>query len=159
MSLYLKIGIRGHQTLVDDDIAEDLGRFKWSISTHGYVCRMVTVRRKNFNFLLHRVIMDALPSQILDHANGDRLDNRRENLRVATYSENNRNRASRVSGTSRYLGVHWDTDRCKWFAGAYDMSTHKKLNLGRYENEVEAAKAYDRYASKYYGEFAKLNFP
>lgn len=158
MSQYLKIGNKGAQSLVDDDIAEDLGRYKWSLSTHGYVCRAVTIKGKMYQFLLHRVIINALPGQLLDHANRDRLDNRRDNLRFASYSQNNTNRSSRKTGTSQYLGVHWDSARGKWYAGAYELSTHRKLNLGRYSDEVEAAKAYDRYAKANYGEFAKLNF-
>ena len=100
--------------------------------------------------------MNAPKGKLVDHRNSDPKDNRRENLRLATFAENVRNRSKwQRKTTSRYLGVYREKGgrRKKWAA----QIRHKKL--GRFDNEIEAAKAYDREARKLYGDFAHLNFP
>jgi hypothetical protein len=162
-SSHIVCGKTGYITLVDPDIAEDLGRFSWSArknkrASTPYVIRCVCLFGKVHQFQLHRVIMDALPNQMVDHINGNGLDNRRCNLRLATVLQNNVNRRSRPGSTSKYVGVHWCSDRGKWMA-AIGSDNGRKKNLGRYLDEVEAAKAYDKAAFAMYGEFANLNFP
>ena len=88
-----------------------------------------------------------------DHANGDILDNRRRNLRPATAAQNNANSASRAGSSSRFKGVTWDKSREKWMAACNGRT------IGRFEEEIMAARAYDRAASEAYGRFARLNFP
>ena len=92
-----------------------------------------------------------------DHINGDKLDNRRENLRHATNAQNNANRKKSEGTSSKYKGVRWDKSRSKWMAAL--EHNHKSRTLGRFDNEEVAARCYDLAASEVFGEFAKLNFP
>ena len=105
---------------------------------------------------MHREIMKAPKGLIVDHKNGNSLDNRRPNLRLGTQSQNMQNRAKKKGTTSRFVGVCYDKRDRKWIAR---IRTDGKVKcLGSHSNEIEAAKAYDAAAKKYHGEFAKLNF-
>ena len=105
---------------------------------------------------LHTFLVSPPPGMMADHRNGDGLDNRRENLRVATASQNGANR-HRTRGTSRYLGVCWSEQKQRWRALISDGT--KRLAIGVFRSELEAAQAYDRKATEIHGEFARLNFP
>lgn len=104
---------------------------------------------------MHRVVMGlGLGDPGLDHRNGDRLDNRKENLRIATASQNQANtRKMRRSQpmTSRFKGV--SLDRGRWLASIRVRG--RKRNLGRYGTEEEASAAYERAAREAFGEFAR----
>jgi len=91
-----------------------------------------------------------------DHKNGNRLDNRRENLRLASTSQNSANRRAKAGASSEYKGVCWDKSRGKWMAAI--QVSGKTKTLGRFDDEAAAARAYDAAAAACFGEFAKLNF-
>jgi hypothetical protein len=106
---------------------------------------------------MHRFICNPPAGLLIDHINCNGLDNRRDNLRPATHSQNNCNRPKRRNTTSRFVGVHFAKKMNKWAA----QIKHKegKKWLGYFDNEIDAAKAFDAAARKYHGEFARLNFP
>jgi hypothetical protein len=106
---------------------------------------------------LHREIMNNPKGLVVDHKNGDSLDNRRANLRPATRSQNCQNVPKRKNTSSRFIGVSFNKFHKKW--SAFINSEGKRMFLGYFDNEIDAACAYDTAARKYYGEFARINFP
>jgi hypothetical protein len=106
---------------------------------------------------MHRLIMTPPRGLIVDHRNRNGLDNRRSNLRLATYSQNNCNKPKRKNTSSRFVGVSFDKRGQHWVA--YIHHNGKHIWLGRFDNEIDAAKARDKAARQYHGEFARLNFP
>lgn len=99
----------------------------------------------------------AWPSPDADHRNLRRSDNRWDNLRESTRSQNMGNAGVRVTNTSGFKGVWWDRARGKWSAEI--TVKYKKYSLGRFLSATDAARAYDEAALKHFGEFARLNFP
>ena len=93
----------------------------------------------------------------VDHANNDRSDNRIENLRWASYNENQFNRKKREWTSSSYKGVSWYKNNNKWRVQI--MINGQKKHIGYFDDEEDAAMAYDDAARKRFGEYAKLNFP
>ncbi len=108
--------------------------------------------------MMHRMVMGVEDGRLVDHANHNGLDNRRTNLRIATWTENCWNKRKPISdSSSRFKGVMWDKRRGTWHV----MIGHngRKIFIGYFDDEEEAARAYDVKAKELYGEFAALNFP
>lgn len=139
---------------VDFEDYERLVAWSWSLST-GYAVRSEIIRGKRIVVRMHREITGALPEQFVDHANMERLDNRRINLRLCTREQNQANKKSQ-GGRSCFKGVTWSPRCGRWQASL--RFEGKRLFLGRYKNEADAAKAYDMAARHYCGEFARTNF-
>lgn len=151
----------GRVALVDDEDYERLSAFVWQHAAKsdprftGYAVRYVTENKKTRRVWMHREVLGAPAGLEVDHINGNGLDNRRENLRLATRQQNARNR--RPWGASRYLGVTWLATEGCWKA---QIKTAGRLAyLGRHRSEAVAAAAYDKAAMEHFGEFARLNFP
>jgi len=107
---------------------------------------------------LHHEVIKVPERMVVDHINHDGMDNRRANLRAATHSQNMCHRRKRSGATqSKYKGIYWKKKNRKW--QALITFEKKRIYLGHFRNEIDAAKAYDRAARKYHGEFACLNFP
>ncbi len=105
--------------------------------------------------LMHRVIMGARPGEQVDHINGNRMDNRRSNLRICTAAQNKWNGSRHRDNVSGYKGVWFDRWARRWRA---KICCHgKQFALGNYRTPQEAALAYNRAASRYFGAFARLN--
>jgi hypothetical protein len=151
----------GCWTIVDNDVYYRLGNLKWVISGNDggyYAIRFVKTRSgKTKSVRLHREIINPPKGLFIDHKNNNTLDNRRANLRLATQSQNCCNRRKRRNTSSRFLGVSLDKCTGKW--RAYINIKGKRIYLGWFDSEIDAASAYDRAAVKYHGEFAHLNFP
>jgi hypothetical protein len=152
----------GMFTLVEQDDYYVLNRFRWHAEGDGkhiYAVRsVIRPRCRSTTMRMHREIMNAPAHLLVDHRNNYTLDNRRANLRLATYSQNRINCQRDKSRTSsKYNGVSLDKRNNKW--RAYIAYNGKRIYLGRFETEKEAAMAYDQAAGKYHKEFARLNFP
>jgi len=146
---------KGKIAIVDSKDYEWLSKYKWYANekVNGfYACR-----HKNGKITyMHREITKAPKNLVVDHIDHNTLNNRRSNLRVCTVVENLFNcRGSRK--TSKYKGVFRHKKMKKWRSAI--GHNHKYMEIGYFDNEVEAAKAYDREAAKSFGEFAYLNFP
>lgn len=101
--------------------------------------------------------MAATKGEIVDHCNHDTLNNRRENLRLCTVAQNTANQRKSIRNTSGFKGVSWDRQNRQWEAKVC-INGHR-IFLGRFADLIEAARAYDAGAIKYFGEFAYTNFP
>lgn len=150
---------------VDDEDFEGLSRYNWRTlsgrSMNIYTWRHSTKqeRSKGYpqNVIMHRQILGVIlkPDVEVDHRDGNGLNNMKENLRVATRSQNNMNRISRSGTTSIYKGVSWNREKSKW--EAYIRYESKQYKLGYFNDERDAALAYNNKAKELFGEFARFN--
>ena len=104
---------------------------------------------------MHRYIMKYIGKNSIYHINGNKLDNRIENLRIVTPYQNSLNKLKQNNKSSKYIGVYYDKDNKKWRASIKFKS--KTINLGRFDNELEAAKCRDYATKKYFGDFGRYN--
>lgn len=147
---------RGYVALVDAADYEWLASFKWcaSVSKRSalvYAVRGVGGRAKPRLLGMHRMILGDPDGSLVDHANGNTLDNRRCNLRLATRGQNNANRRS-AGCAAGYRGVVAGPTPGTWAARA-------DRHIGIFDSAEDAALAFDFVARRTYGEFAVLNFP
>ena len=152
---------QGQRALVDDEDYEWLSQWRWwtfNSRGHLYAGRKLPMssKCKPRTLLMHREILRLPKSVQLDHINHNGLDNRKCNLRICNYAENQYNQKKR-GGTSEYKGVFWHKKDKRWYAQIHPDYTG--IHLGSFQEEVDAAKAYDAKAIELYGEFAYLNFP
>lgn len=144
---------KGEQILVDDDVYLWASQFDWRVTNERKYKYAVTGGRHK----MHRIVMGTMRDSKLfvDHINGNGLDNRRENLRVCTVSENFMNQCLRTNNSSGYKGVH------KLKAGGKYQSFcavgGKRIYLGVFDTAEQAAIEYNRAAKRMHGEFARLN--
>jgi hypothetical protein len=145
---------KGKFAIVDAEDYEWLSRYKWHAmgGSNPYACR----KKNGRTILMHRMILKPPPGMVVDHINGNGLDNRKCNLRICTHAQNMRNRPA-VGGTSTFKGVRWDTKSHKWLATI--CLNYRCICIGYFDDEIEAARAYDRKAAELFGPFAYLNFP
>ena len=128
----------------------------WAAKPRSHTTYAISRLGGTLELRLHRVVMNATADQMIDHINGNGLDCRRANLRIASAGENSANRKkSKNQSTSRYKGVALQKATRKW--SAHIRIDGIKKHLGTYETEAEAAIAYNIAATQAFGEFAKLN--
>jgi hypothetical protein len=147
---------KGKVALVDVGDYEALGVHKWCVNGNGYAVRSISVGGKTKVLRMHRVITGTPAGTYVDHINGDKLDNRRSNLRFATQQQNNCNKQRRRDNAAGFKGVYLVKRRGKFVAEINVLG--RRIFLGRFSAADAAARAYDVAALKHHGEFARLNF-
>jgi len=152
--LYDKHGNFVVSAIIDVDDYPLVKDYKWRLNSPvGYVRG---AKKGGKDVLLHTVLMGTLPNgKSIDHANRKPLDNRRNNLRLATRAQNCFNRTLSSRNTSGYKGVQWRTDRRKW--KTIIIHNAKVISIGTFKSKIEAARAYNEKATELFGEFACLN--
>lgn len=150
---------KGKVAIVDDEDFDRISVHKWSFLSSGYAYRFE--RGKNYRttgsekcILMHRFILGIDDSREVDHINRNKLDNRRQNIRPCTSSQNKFNKEKPLSNRSGFKGVYPHT-KGRWKASIKIMGVQK--HLGIFTRKEDAARAFDIVAKKYHGEFAVLN--
>ncbi len=147
----------GNVAVCDGSQYELVRQHKWTSCKGKYAMFTDNSSDPRKTVKLHNYIMPPMDGYMIDHINGNGLDCRSVNMRYASCKENCRNKSSQCNSTSCYLGVSIDRSRNLWIASIQVDGQTK--HLGRYDDEVEAAIAYDKAALEHYGKFARLNFP
>ena len=144
---------QGKYALVDDEDYDELNKHNWYLKKNYNTCYAIRTKYKtNDKIRMHRIIMNCPKDKIIDHINGDGLDNRKENLRICTMSQNLGNSKLRKDNKSGIKGVYWDKNRNKWIAQI--KINYKKKCLGRFDNINEAKLAYEKASKLYHKKFA-----
>lgn len=149
---------KNQHAIVDDEDYAFLAQWKWCYQSapngRGYAVR----REGKRSILMHRDLMKPPTGLTVDHINGNGLDCRKCNMRIATHAENMRNRQKQSEGfTSQYRGVYWEANKQRWRACVW--LNKKRFCAGYHQSEEAAAKARDAKAVELHREFANLNFP
>lgn len=150
---------QGKVALVDDEMYEYLNQFKWYANNmHGkfYAVRNHRENKgKQIKIPMHRLIIKPDKYMVIDHLDGNSLNNQKNNLRICNHIQNSMNRIIYINNKSGFKGVYWNKPSAKWMA--YISFGNKMLYLGLFINPKDAARAYNNAAIKYHGEFANLN--
>lgn len=151
----------GKYVAIVDDCDADLVVFSWSIgSKSSFYVRTHSKDVGRPYIFIHRIILARIlgrelqKDELVDHANGNTLDNRRENLRLATHKQNMSNRKMHRNNVSGYKGIYWEASRGKYRATI--RFSGKNVFIGRYNTPQEAHAAYCEKAKELYGEFARF---
>ena len=145
-------------TLVDDEDYQELNRHRWIPTKRAsgvYVSRQEKLTGKRNTVCMSREVLKPDREKMVDHINGNPLDNRKCNLRQCSNSQNQANSRIRIDNKSGYKGAYWRRKEKKWCAAI--KKDGKVIYLGLFFCLIKAAKAYNEAAVKYHGEFARIN--
>lgn len=158
-----------HIVLIDDEDYEFINSMTWHINKHKGKVYAITTKNHSEKYKMHRIILGVTePNVLVDHKDGNGLNNQRCNIRICTKSQNAANKKPK----NKYLGVRFHVSRKKYISkktGELKLMNDKGgwvahitkngvcKNLGRFKTQEQAAKAYNEAALKYHGEFALLN--
>lgn len=153
---------QGNKAVINDDDFDKVSRYKWYSVTPVKCTWQRYAAAKNYpdggfkTILMHRLIMNAPKGVVVDHKDGNGLNNQRSNLRLCTDTQNKHNCRLSSTNKSGYRGVSFH-DKTKKFR-AYISKNNKTIHLGLYETSEDAARARDKICEELRGEFAVLNF-
>ena len=146
---------QGKYAIVDDIDYERVSALKWYVNQSGRDKTWYAITNTG-RFRMHRFILCLTDPKIeVDHIDGDGLNNTRNNLRIATRTQNLANQQKRENTSSKFKGVSLDRRRNKWQSNI--RMNGKRKWLGQFNNELDAAKCYNVAAIEFFGDFAKLN--
>lgn len=146
--------------IVDDDDLDILSQKKWRLSSGGYAIASQKKTRPDGSKYKSTLYMHAFINKTpdgfeTDHINGNRLDNRKENLRTVTSKQNQQNKKTSSHSSTGIKGVGWCKQTQKWKVSIF--ADGKRRTIGRYSCIEIAAKVYNEHAKKHHGEYARLN--
>lgn len=145
---------KGQYAIVDDEDYERVTAYKWCYHPKGYAVTTTRTNGQQKTMYLHRFITGI--TRTVDHRNLNKLDCRKENLRAANPAQNMANCDKRKHNRSGFKGVYRHSKNDSWIAAIGYKGEH--LYIGSYVNPIDAAKAYDEAARRYYGDYARTNF-
>jgi len=149
---------QGKVALIDDADFEKISSFKWKarlVRTLWYATAHVGNWRERKFIHMHNLLMNPPIGFIVDHRDHNGLNCQRSNMRLCTHAQNSKNRSA--YGASKYLGVAIRRNRdCTYWIAAI-QSNKKRMHLGFFKSEKEAALAYNNAAKEHHGEFSNLN--
>lgn len=146
---------KGMNSIIDEDDYERINKWSWCSTSDGYAKRKRCVDGKQTTILMHRFILNAPAGTQVDHINGNKLDNRKSNLRFCDNKQNSANSKKRKDNSSGYKGVYYAKKDKKWIANI--CIDGKSINLGRFDSAQDAAIKYNSCAKVAFGEFARIN--
>lgn len=148
---------KGKTSLIDSEDFERVSQHKWFARKYQHSDKFGVLGKVNGKMIyLHRFIINPPDKSLIDHINGNPLDNRKSNLRLATHAQNLYNR--KTKNKTGYKGVQPCNSKKNPFM-AYIKIQGKRVHLGQFKTAEEAARVYDTKAKEVQGEFAWLNFP
>jgi hypothetical protein len=159
---YIDISTKKHPNtfaLVDDSDFCRLNQYKWhmlKVRNSNYVSRKNKINGIWVNVFMHREILSPPKGVMIDHVDGNGLNNQKKNMRLCSHSQNMQNRRKHKLTYSKYKGVVWNKKLNKWQSRI--LHENKRIHIGTFQNEIDAAKAYDKKSKELCGEFACLNF-
>lgn len=145
---------RSDEILIDTEDIEKIKNFTWRVDTNGYViCSLYNEKTKKYDLLgrIHRIIMNCPDGYVVDHINGNKLDNRKNNLRICLQSENTKNHVVGGNNTSGYSGITYNKNNNNWRVRIGDKE------IGSFANFEDAVKARKEAENKYFGEYSYDN--
>jgi hypothetical protein len=150
---------KGKVALIDDEDLQRVNQLNWYCNEYGYAIHRNGPKSKHPGTIrMHRLIMHAPSNMEVDHIDGNPLNNQKSNLRLCLHQQNGRNMKKwRKPTTSPFKGVHWNSLRRTW--NVQIKVNYQVIHIGVFDCPVRAAEAYDDAAKRYFGNFAKLNFP
>lgn len=139
--------------LIDDEDFEAINKIDWCCTGHYGVCDYAHARIKGKLISMHRYILKSDKGEYTDHKNRNGLDNRKENLRICSQSQNQYNRKKQVNNTSGFKGISWHKKSKKWQVNL--RIPGKQLYFGLYSNKEKALEVYNQNIKRICGEFAR----
>ena len=143
----------GGYAYVDAADYDWLNQWRWHMCSSGYAGRS----EKGKTIYMHRQILDPPRGMVVDHIDGNRANNCRANIRACTRAQNIHNKRKCTGSRSRFKCVYYSKQLGKWYSRCWFEGRDRLI--GYFDTEIEAARAYDRQAVAWFGEFARLNFP